>query len=180
MAPRCLVLLAPGFEEIEATCPVDLLRRAGVEVVIASISSELLVCGRSGISLLADHPLAEVRDESFDLLVLPGGPAVYELRKQPDVLALISRFHQGSVPIGAICAAPLLLLDAGILPGPSHTAHGSVSDELPDSDPDRETVVSGSLVTSRGAGTAVSFGLALVEILRGAETARQVRESIHG
>ena len=179
MGRCCLVLLAPGFEEIEAICPIDLLRRAEVEVLVASASTGLLVRGRSGISLQADCLLSDVSEESFDLLVLPGGPAVYDLRKQPEILALISRFHNDSVPIGAICAAPLLLLDAGILPGPAFTAHGSTVDELPDLQSGQETLVSGSLVTSRGAGTAVSFGLALVEILKGADIARQIRESIH-
>ena len=76
MIAQVLVPLANGFEEIEATCPIDLLRRAQVEVVTASCESEPEVCGRSGIIIKADQQLADVRPENFDLLVLPGGPAV--------------------------------------------------------------------------------------------------------
>ena len=81
MISQVLVPLAHGFEEIEATCPIDLLRRAEVEVVTASCESELEVCGRSGIVIRADQFLGDSSLIQFDLLVLPGGPAVFELRK---------------------------------------------------------------------------------------------------
>ncbi len=180
MSARVLVLLAPGFEEIEAISPIDLLRRAQAEVIVASVADELQVCGRSHITLRADRFLSEVIDQSFDLLVLPGGPAVFELREKPRVLDLIRRLHYDGVPIGAICAAPLLLLDAGLLEeGVAYTAHGSTIDELPDLQTDQPTVSHQSIITSRGAGTAVSFGLALVEKLFGSEKADEIRASIH-
>ena len=106
MSHRVLVLLAPGFEEIEAVTPIDLLRRADAQVIVASTESQLLVTGRSGISIQADLTLPEVIDQDFDLLVLPGGPAVFDLREKPRILDLIRRLHFANVPIGAICAAP--------------------------------------------------------------------------
>ena len=115
MSLRVLVLLAPGFEEIETTTPIDLLRRAEAEVIVASTTDQHLVTGRSRITLQADHLLSDVITQSFDLLVLPGGPAVFELREKPRVLDLIRRFHFDGILIGAICAAPRLLHDDGIL-----------------------------------------------------------------
>jgi 4-methyl-5(b-hydroxyethyl)-thiazole monophosphate biosynthesis len=179
MSRSALVLLAPGFEEIEATCPIDLLRRAEVQVTVAAVGEDLLVTGRSELTLHADCLLPEVLDQNFDLLVLPGGPAVFHLREQPQVLDLIRWFQLEERIIGAICAAPLLLLDAGLLPGPRYTAHGSVADELPDLITDSETITEGTLITSRGAGTAVSFGLALVRTLCGPGPAEAIRQSIH-
>ena len=179
MPKSAIVLLADGFEEIEATCPIDLLRRADVQVTVASVGEDLLVTGRSELTLNADCPLPEVLDQNFDLLVLPGGPAVFDLREQPRVLDLIRRFHLEERIIGAICAAPLLLLDAGLLPGPRHTAHGSVTNELPDLVTDSETITEGTLITSRGAGTAISFGLALVRALCGPGPTETIRQSIH-
>ena len=144
MSHRVLVLLAPGFEEIEAVTPIDLLRRADAQVIVASTESQLLVTGRSGISTQADLTLPEVIDQDFDLLVLPGGPAVFDLREKPRILDLIRRLHFANVPIGAICAAPFLLHDAGILKDADrYTAHGSTAEELPDLISDSSTIVSG-------------------------------------
>ena len=86
MPQRALVLLAHKFEEIEATCPIDLLRRAEVEVVTASCESTLEVTGRSSITLLADQ-FGDINAADFDLLVLPGGPSVFDLRENSQVLS---------------------------------------------------------------------------------------------
>jgi len=179
MIPQVLVPLAHGFEEIEATCPIDLLRRADVEVVTASCEDDLVVIGRSGIALQAELLLSDISVESFDLLVLPGGPSVFKLREKRMILELIKSFHTAEKPIGAICAAPLLLLDAGLLNNLSYTAHGSVSNELKEMKHDQAVVKDGNIITSRGAGTAVEFGLSLVELLCGREKADEIRESIH-
>ena len=179
MIPQVLVPLAHGFEEIEATCPIDLLRRADVEVVTASCEDDLVVIGRSGIALQAEVLLSDISVESFDLLVLPGGPSVFKLREKREILELIKSFHSTEKPIGAICAAPLLLHDAGLLKDLSYTAHGSVSNELKEMKNDQAVVKDGLIITSRGAGTAVEFGLSLVELLCGREKAVEIRESIH-
>jgi 4-methyl-5(b-hydroxyethyl)-thiazole monophosphate biosynthesis len=133
MAKTVLTLLADGFEEIEATAPIDLLRRAEAEVTVASCSDSLDVTGRSTITLRADTLLSHIPEPlAFDLLVLPGGPAVFELRKRPEIIDLIRDFADTGKPIGAICAAPLLLLDAGVITSDSTcTAHGSTEEEIP-------------------------------------------------
>jgi 4-methyl-5(b-hydroxyethyl)-thiazole monophosphate biosynthesis len=178
MIPQVLVPLFHGFEEIEATCPIDLLRRAEVEVVIAACDHQLDICGRSGIVLRADQLLSETKIEQFDLLLIPGGPGVFELRKNEEFISLIQQFSSLSRPIGAICAAPLLLKDAGLLKTAQYTAHGSTQEELPEL-LDQDVIKDGNLITSRGAGTAIEFGLSLVEHLCGKEKAQEIRQSIH-
>jgi 4-methyl-5(b-hydroxyethyl)-thiazole monophosphate biosynthesis len=181
MAKTVLTLLADGFEEIEATAPIDLLRRAEAEVTVASCSDRLEITGRSTITLRADTLLSHVPDPlAFDLLVLPGGPAVFELRKRPEIIDLIRDFADTGKPIGAICAAPLLLLDAGVITSDSTcTAHGSTEEEIPQLSKSKAVVQDGKIITSRGAGTAVEFGLSLIKELFGQEKANEIRASIH-
>ena len=181
MAKTVLTLLADGFEEIEATAPIDLLRRAEAEVTVASCSDSLDVTGRSTITLRADTLLSHIPEPlAFDLLVLPGGPAVFELRKRPEIIDLIRDFADTGKPIGAICAAPLLLLDAGVITSDSTcTAHGSTEEEIPQLSKSKAVVQDGKIITSRGAGTAVEFGLALMQELFGQEKANEIRASIH-
>jgi 4-methyl-5(b-hydroxyethyl)-thiazole monophosphate biosynthesis len=181
MAKTVLTLLADGFEEIEATAPIDLLRRAEAEVTVASCSDSLDVTGRSNITLRADTLLSHIPEPlAFDLLVLPGGPAVFELRKRPEIIDLIRDFADTGKPIGAICAAPLLLLDAGVITSDSTcTAHGSTEEEIPQLSKSKAVVQDGQIITSRGAGTAVEFGLALIQELFGQEKANEIRASIH-
>lgn len=173
---RLLCILENGFEEIEMVTPVDLLRRAGVEVVMAGVSSAM-VTGRSGISIQADAMLGEMDVENFDALFLPGGPAVMGLRENSQVLDLIRRYAREEKIIAAICAAPLLLKDSGILEGKAFTAHFSTREELPAATGER-VVETGNLITSRGAGTAMDFGLALIEKLLGNAAAAEVSRAI--
>ena len=109
MPSSVLILLADGFEEIEATAPIDLLRRAEAVVTVASCSDSLSITGRSHISLQTDILLSDINDPlGYDMLVIPGGPAVFELRKRSEIIDLIRNFATTGKPIGAICAAPLL------------------------------------------------------------------------
>ena len=179
MISQVLVPLAHGFEEIEATCPIDLLRRAEVEVVTASCESEIEVCGRSGIVIRADQFLGDSDLIQFDLLVLPGGPAVFELRKNESFLQLIKKFSDMHRPIAAICAAPLLLQDLGLITGKRVTGHESIRNELPGLDTDQAVIEDGKIITSRGAGTSIEFGLTLIELLCGSAKAEEIRTSIH-
>ena len=181
MAPSVLTLLADGFEEIEATAPIDLLRRSEAEVTVASCSVSLEVTGRSNITLRADTLLTQITDPlAFDLLVLPGGPAVFDLRKRTEIIELIQSFANADKPIGAICAAPLLLLDAGVISADSTcTAHGSTSNELANIQPHHAVIQEGKIITSRGAGTAVEFGLSLIKELFGTDKEKEIRGSIH-
>ncbi len=178
MSKRVLCLLAPGFEEIETVTPIDLLRRAGAEVIVASINGEQSVTGRSQITLRADAALADVANEDFDLLIVPGGPGVKALRADGRPAKLAEAFHRSGKVVAAICAGPTVLKDAHLLENRRFTAHFSVYEELPDALAEERVVRDGEILTSRGAGTAVDFGLALVQALFGAEKSSEVAEAI--
>ena len=177
MSQKALIILHPGFEEIEAVTPIDLLSRADVQVVQATIGDTRLVTGRSGITLEATHLLDRVIDEDFDAIIIPGGPGIQKLRKHPAVCALLRKQFTQDKIIGCICAAPLLLLDAGLLDGLSYTAHPATAEELPKAQAET-VVIDGTIITSRGAGTAVEFGLALVSRLTDNSTAKVIGDSI--
>lgn len=177
-APRVLCLLAPGFEELELIAPVDLLRRAGVEVVMASITDSIHVTGRNGITLHADATLAQADTEGFDMLLIPGGPGVSDLRGDGRAAGLAKAYSAAGAPVAAICAAPLVLHDAGLLAGRRFTAHDSVRDTLPEARFEERVVEDENLITSRGAGTALDFGLALVRRLCGAAKSEEIARSI--
>jgi 4-methyl-5(b-hydroxyethyl)-thiazole monophosphate biosynthesis len=185
---RALLILHPGFEEIEAVTPVDLLRRAGVEVVTASITQELEVGGGRAVVFRADVLLADLGDapeSGFDMLILPGGPGVKALRDNPDTLSsvvrAVRRFHAEKKWIAAICAAPLLLLDAGLagnlkltsFPGEADNLRPHVGRYVED-----RVVLDGNVVTARGAGTSEEFSLALIALLAGAAAAEDIRRRI--
>jgi len=176
--PAVLALLAEGFEEIEAITPIDLLRRAGIDVTLASLSDQRHVTGRSGITLHADAALSEIGGHLFDLLFLPGGPGVKNLRADPRVDATVRGHAAAGKWIAAICAAPTVLNAAGLLDGRRYTAHFSVAGELPHILAGERVVVDGNILTSRGAGTAMDFGLLLIEKLVSADKAREIALSI--
>lgn len=176
--PTVLTLLAEGFEEIETVTPVDVLRRAGAAVTLATIGEGIHVTGRSGLTMHADTNLAAIATQDFDCVFLPGGPGVKHLRADPRVQSIVLRQAQAGRWLAAICAAPTVLHDAGLLAGRRYTAHFSVANELTQILTDERVVVDGSLLTSRGAGTALDFGLLLVEKLFSPEKAGEIARSI--
>ncbi|WP_269522489.1 DJ-1 family glyoxalase III [Coraliomargarita parva] len=177
MKNRVVCLLHPGFEEIEAVTPIDLLSRAGIEVVLASVDDSKMVQGRSGLELASNCGLSDVASQSFDAVFLPGGPGIQKIRKHDVICDLFRRHHQEGKWLACICAAPLLLLDAGLRDGLSLACHPSAEPEL---GPVETTpvVVSGQILTSRGAGTATEFGLELVRRLADDATAESIAASI--
>lgn len=179
MSNSALFIFTDGLEELEAIAPLDILRRAGVTCVTASQTSNLEVKGRNNIRIKADCLLEEVLNQPFDLIVLPGGPGVASLRADPRVINRIKAQVKSNKLLAAICAAPTVLFEAGLLSGKSFTGHFSIAEELPEMITDQAVVVDGSIITSRGAGTAVEFGLRLAEILTGSEKTREVADSIH-
>jgi 4-methyl-5(b-hydroxyethyl)-thiazole monophosphate biosynthesis len=176
--PTVLVFLADGFEEIEAVAPVDLLRRAGALVTTAAVGDGIHVTGRSGVTIHSDATSSAVEGTEFDCVLVPGGPGVARLRTDAGVMARLRRQSASGGWIAAICAAPVVLKDAGVLGGRRHTAHFSVASELPDARVAERVVVDGRLITSRGAGTAFEFGLAVVAALFSAEKAAEVARSV--
>lgn len=177
MNTRALIILHPGFEDIEAVTPIDLLTRAGVEVVPAALDDILHVPSRSGITVLATHDLNELMDEIFDAVILPGGPGIMQIRQHPLMCRLLRKQFAAGRLIACICAAPLLLLDAALHTDLRYTCHPSVTNEL-DAALDAPVVQDGVIITSRGAGTATPFALQLVGQLTDQKTAIALAESI--
>jgi 4-methyl-5(b-hydroxyethyl)-thiazole monophosphate biosynthesis len=176
--PTVLTILAEGFEEVEAVTPIDLLRRAGAEVTLANVGIGIHVTGKTGMTTHADTMLSNVEANDFDCIFLPGGPGVKLLRDDPRVRAIALRHANAGKWIAAICAAPTVLQDAGLLNGRRYTAHFSVANELPDIRADHRVVADGNILTSRGAGTALDFGLLMVEKLFSSEKSAEVARSI--
>ena len=175
---RALVLVFDGIEEVEALAPVDVLRRAGVETMMASLGGSKSVTGRNSISFDADTFFEDIEPESFDLLFLPGGPGVLELVDDERVSRILLSFEQSRKPIAAISLPPRYWQLLVFLMDGRHTSHLSVRSELPRPS-DEPIVISDHILTSQGAGTAIDFGLELARLLTGDESARSVAESIH-
>ncbi len=174
-----LVLLANGFEEIEAVSIIDVLRRGGVEVVSASIDDEA-VTGRNGITIIANSKLDYIKTDEFDMLVLPGGhDGAVTLRDSDKVLKLIKEFDSAKKPIGAICAAPMALAEAGVIKN-SYTCYPSYEDEIGLSKftDKHKVVVDENIITSKGPGTAICFALELVKILVGEESYSSLKSGL--
>ncbi|MEJ2694750.1 MAG: DJ-1/PfpI family protein [Candidatus Thiodiazotropha sp.] len=165
---RVLVPLAQGCEELEAVTITDLLTRAGIEVVTAGLDDRPVKASR-GMTLLPDTTLAEVMDQDFDMMVLPGGlPGADHLNEDVRIHQLLKRLNAEGGYTAAICAAPKVLATAGLLDGRKATSYpGALSGmELPRVDLQLERVVrDDKVVTSRGPGTAMDFALELVELL---------------
>jgi len=176
---RVLVPLAEGFEELEAVTIIDVLRRAGVEVVIAALADNP-VTGSHGIALAADVPLDAVAEQDFDLIALPGGmPGAARLKSEPRIGRIIQRLHDAGRPVAAICAAPMVLEAAGVLAGRRATSYpGFLDDSDRVSVVDDPVVVDGGVITSRGPGTALDFALELVVQLLGPAVRQRVEASL--
>ncbi|DAB37893.1 MAG: thiamine biosynthesis protein ThiJ [Sulfuricurvum sp. GWF2_44_89] len=175
---RVLVPIAEGFEEIEAISIIDVLRRAGIEVIMGSLNENLLVKGANGITVHADCPIKGICADELDMIVLPGGwGGTKALADDTGVQNLLKEMNSKGKNIGAICAAPYALYTAGVL-REGYTCYPSVEDEinvagyLGDAD---AVVQTGNIMTSRGPGTAICFGLAIVKKLLGDETSEKLR-----
>ncbi len=178
MAISVLVPLAEEFEELEAAAPIDLLRRAGAEVVVASLTDTRWVTGRSRLRWEADQTLADALRRTYDCVLLPGGPGVRHLRADRRLVPLLQEQSRRGGWIAAICAAPVVLKDAGLLSGRRFTAHFSVAAELPDFLGAERTVADGRLLTGRGAGTAIDFGLLVVSQLFSPAKAAEIAHAV--
>jgi len=178
---KVLVPLAPGFEEIEAITIIDILRRAGVDVVVAGTKSGPIEASRK-TKHLADCTLDGVQAGDFDMIVLPGGqPGATNLRQDPRIREFIETVQARNGRVAAICAAPTVLAAYGVLRGRTATSHPSVRDEVAASSKkisDERVVVDGPVVTSQAAGTAMEFAFKLVEILCGPDKVAEVNRGV--
>ena len=182
--PRVALMFAPGFEEVEGITVLDLLRRAGIAVDTVAVSRDVMICASHGLRLLCDRTIDD-RDFSFDpydMIVLPGGmPGTTNLGAcKPLCDELVTRAKAGR-PIAAICAAPTVFAGLGILEGKRACCYPGMEDMLvaggatATEDP---VTIDGNIITSRGMGTAIDFGLAIVEHYKGAAAAKALAKGI--
>jgi 4-methyl-5(b-hydroxyethyl)-thiazole monophosphate biosynthesis len=178
---RVLVPLAQGCEELEAITITDLLTRAGFDVTTAGLDENPVTASR-GITIIPDTSIEKVLDQEFDLIVLPGGlPGADHLRDNEHVQALIKKHAVDGKYIGAICAAPKALAEAGLLEGKTATAYPGVLDALGNNEihvKNSALEIDGNIVTSRGPGTAMDFALTLIELLEGRSKRTEVEQQL--
>jgi len=174
---KALVFLAPGFEEIETVTVVDVLRRAGVEVTVAGLKPDA-VEGAHGMKIVPDKSIDDVAVKDFDAVIVPGGnPGYKNLRKDQRVIKMVKEAYSSNKLIAAICAAPSVLSDAGILAGKMCTIYPGMEQELESGGGKPKqgiVVVDGNIVTSQGPATALPFAIKLSEMLEGKQVAEAV------
>lgn len=179
--PRVLVPLAQGCEELEAVTIIDLLRRAGIEVVVAGLAPGIVKASR-GTQIVPDTTLDAVLQEEYDMVVLPGGmPGAQHLKDDARIIGLIQKMAAAGRYTAAICAAPTVLAAAGVLSGKTATGYPGALEKmnLVDVRLSADAVVrDGRVITSRGPGTAIDFALSLVEVLSGSEVRQQVETAL--
>ena len=175
------ILLGEGFEEAEAIVPGDLLRRAGVEVAYVGLEGPT-VTGSHGITVTADLTLEQVKTEDMEMLVLPGGlGGVENIRMNLFAMAFIESVRDRGAYVAAICAAPNILAALGILDRRSAVCYPGMEDQMFSAvvKPGCPVVTDGRIITGEAAGAVFDFGLKLVEVLKGADAARDVRHAVY-
>ncbi|MGD9899844.1 MAG: DJ-1 family glyoxalase III [Calditrichaceae bacterium] len=176
---KALVILAPGFEEIEAVTIIDLLRRGKIDVTVAGLELDS-VTGSHQISIIPDAYYLDVDPDEFDVLILPGGqPGSNNLKENRNIINWVnSRFKSGK-KLAAICSAPVVFHATGIAKGMKLTSYPTDKGIFTDSVYLEERVVrDGQIITSRGVGTAIDFSLAIISDLKGKEEAGEVAARI--
>ena len=179
------MFLAEGFEEVEALCPLDLLRRAGVRVATVGVGAKV-VRGSHGIEVIADITTAEaeklLKKDAPEMVILPGGmPGSVNLQKDAAVNSFIEAAVRSDAYIAAICAAPMIIGELGLLKGKKATCYPGFEDKLKGailSDPTPGVAVDGKFITGKGMGVALDFGLALVEAMVSKEKAEELRSAV--
>lgn len=176
---RVVVLLAPGFEEIESVTVIDILRRAGIDVTTAGTVSGPIEGSRK-VRILADVSIDQVAGGEFDMIILPGGqPGTNNLSKDERVKKILEEAASKERYISAICAAPSLLASNGFLTGKKATSHPSVRSLMGGVIySEARVVVDGRWVTSRSPGTAMEFAFQLVTLLLGEEKAKEMNQGV--
>lgn len=176
MTINVLVPIADGSEEIEAVCIVDVLRRAGADVTVASVCGLQITASR-GLKIVADKLIADCMDIIYDLIALPGGmPGAEHLRDSDELIDLLKAQKIAGRFYAAICASPAIVLQHhGLIGKLRATSHPFFTDYLENTEAvESRVVVEGNCITSRGPGTALEFAIKLVEVLMGKEKAEEV------
>ncbi|MCQ2197379.1 MAG: DJ-1/PfpI family protein [Bacteroidaceae bacterium] len=174
------MFLAEGFEEVEAFAPLDILRRAGVEVETVSITDNQVVAGAHGIIVLADRILPAIDFDDAEMIILPGGlPGSTNLDACEDLRAGIQQLYDAGKPLAAICAAPQVYGHMGLLKGVKCTCYPGVESELLEAQPTGALVeVDGQFITGKGPAAAFEFGYTIAEKLVGKEKVQALRDGM--
>ena len=174
------VLLADGFEEIEALTPVDVLRRGAVKVVTSSVNGDLCVCGGHNIMVDADDIIENIDYDELEAVILPGGSQGTEnLEKCSAIEEILEHAHKNDKLMCAICAAPKILGKYKYLDGKKATCFPGYESDLYGARTSKDdVVVDGNVITSRGMGTAMDFSLAILERLKGKKAANMIAVSV--
>ena len=177
---KAFVFLANGFEEVEAITPIDLLRRADINVTTVSISENKEVIGAHNVSFIADVLINEADFSDIDLLLLPGGmPGTTNLNACEELKRLIKKHALESKLIAAICAAPIILGQMSLLEGEKAVCYPSFENQLMGADVQYNKVQkSNNIITARGAGCVIEFSLAIIEALCGKSKSEEIAKSI--
>lgn len=177
---KTAVLFAEGFEEVEAVAVVDVLRRAKIECSTVSVTGEKIVTSARNIKIITDKNIEEVNFEEYGMIILPGGmPGTKNLAENKSVEKVIMEFKSQNKMLAAICAAPIVYGNLGLLKGEKAVCYPGCEDNLRGAEVSEERVmVSNQFITSRGAGTALEFGLKIVEIIKGKEESENIAKAI--
>lgn len=177
---KVCVFFGTGYEEIEALTVVDLLKRVKIETNMVSVTGEKTVVGAHAIPVVMDKLISEVNFEEVDMIVLPGGmPGTRNLEACEPLMAQVDAFVEAGKPVCAICAAPSILGHRGHLQGKKAIAYPGFEDQLTGAEVVYEPAVTdGNIITGRGMGCAIEFGLAIVEYLQGKEVRDALAEKI--
>src|SRR5512133_862069 len=177
---KVMIHFAEGFEEVEAITPVDVLRRAGCEVITVSVTGKNEVTSKRGLTVKADKNFSEVDYSGGDMIVLPGGkPGANNLNKHEGLKDQIVQFNKQGKLIAAICAAPLVLGSTGVLKGRKATCFPGTESQLTGATcTGNDVEIDGNVITGKGPGLALAFSLALAEKLVGKAKMEEVREAM--
>lgn len=172
--------LADGFELVEAMTPVDMLRRAGADIKTVSITSSKAVTASNGVTVIADMLISELAEENPEMIILPGGmPGSSNLRACVKVCEMTTDAAKRGIPVGAICAAPYILGELGLLDGREAICYPGFEDKLKGTViSDKKVVRDGNIITAAGMGVALSFSYELVSLLYGKEKADDILTSV--
>lgn len=174
------VFLADGFEEVEAFTSVDVLRRAGLNLDMVSVTPDEIVTGAHDVPVLCDRNIANCDFYDAELVLLPGGmPGAAILEKSPELRNLILKFAEQNKPIAAICAAPMILGKLGLLKGRKATCYPGFEQYLEGADfTDAPVERDGNIITGKGPGAAMEFALTVVDLLLGKEKVQELKEAM--
>ncbi len=178
---KVLVPLANGFEEIEAMSIIDVLNRANIEVIVAGLEKREVKGSNTGLNIIAHTVLDEVDINTLDMIVLPGGlPGAEYLAKSEKIKSIIKELNNKNKPVGAICAAPWALKEAGVLEHKKHTNYPGFENHTGKENyiADQKVVIDDNVITSRGPGTAICFALEIVKLLKGNKIFNKVKSAL--